>query len=77
MTFRIESLTAFTQIGDDDEEGIIALLGPEGIWLPMIAADHERVASLRAHAEATAKITGRPVRLVRFTVGTVIEEIKP
>ena len=48
--FRITEITAFTKIGPDDEEGVCAFLGPDGMWMPMIAADPHRVDDLRAIA---------------------------
>lgn len=45
--FRIETITAFTTIGDDDEEGVLAFLGKDGFWIPMVAANPERLEDLR------------------------------
>jgi len=64
--FRIEELAAWTQIDDDDEEGVTAFLAPGGVWMPMIGANTERIKSLRAHAEAVCAMTGKPVELVSF-----------
>ena len=51
--FRITSITAFTTIGPDDEEGVMAFMTPSGTWMPMIAADSHRVDDLREIAKAT------------------------
>jgi hypothetical protein len=48
--FRITEITAFTTIGEDDEEGVVAFMG-DGVWMPMIAADITRLTQLRQHAE--------------------------
>lgn len=52
--FRIHSITAFTTIGADNEEGVMAFYDPgQGVWMPMIAADQARVSDLRRIAETT------------------------
>lgn len=51
--FRITSITAFTTIGKDNEEGVMAFRDEaQGVWMPMIAADEHRVNDLRRIAEA-------------------------
>lgn len=74
---RIETIVAFTQIDEIDEEGIIAFLGADGMWLPMIGADEARIRSLYPQAEETARLTGRPVRMLRFTGVELIDVIQP
>lgn len=56
--FRITGLTIFTQIGDDDEEGLLAFVDAgqtlgQGfpVWMPMCAAAERRVEQLRHIAE--------------------------
>lgn len=77
MSFRITSLHAWTQIGPDDEEGIIGYLGSDGTWMPLIASDRVRLDELRRYAEAIARQTGRPVQLRSFAAGMVVDEIAP
>lgn len=77
MTFRITSITAYTQIGPDDEEGIIAFLNDDGAWMPMIAADPARLDQLRMFAQVTADISGRPVTVRQFGIGEVLDTIEP
>lgn len=36
------------------------------VHFPLVGADMDRIKSLRPHAEAIRKMTGYPVRLVRF-----------
>ena len=48
--FRITEITAFTTIGPDDEEGVVAFMDGE-IWMPMVAADITRLSMLRAIAD--------------------------
>jgi hypothetical protein len=75
MSPRVTELYAWvvTDTGPDDE-GVPAFLGPTGAWMPMMGADLERAASLRAEAEKVAAITGKPVRLLR-SVGE-LEEVE-
>lgn len=63
--FRITEITAFTTIGPDDEEGVTAFLGPQGTWIPMIAADITRLTQLRDEAEKF-RAMGVEVRERRF-----------
>ena len=73
--FRILTLSAFVSINpDDDEEGVLGEL-VNGVWMPFIGADPDRVASLRPRAEAIAKAAGRDVELVRFSVRESLEVI--
>jgi hypothetical protein len=74
--FRIGAIHAYVSVGEDDQEGIIGEnIG--GSWLPFIAADEHRLIQLRPIAERIAKASGRPVRLVRFSVREDIEVIEP
>ena len=63
--FRITEITAFTAIGEDDEEGICAFLSGDGIWMPMVAADISRLTQLRERAEMF-RAAGTEVRERRF-----------
>lgn len=74
--FRITTIHAFTAIGEDGDEGIPAIL-LDGTWMPMVCADQARLESMRPHAEAVAKSTGKAVKLVRFSVRSDIETIAP
>jgi hypothetical protein len=71
--FRIERMWAFLVIHDDGDEAVPAMAGPDGIWVPMIAADQERLSQLRPHAESMAKMLGKEIRLVRFDNMTTVE----
>ena len=46
-------------------------------WMPLVGADMERMNSLKKHAEAIAKATGRRIVLAEFSVRKDIEEILP
>lgn len=78
--FRITGLTIFTQIGDDDEEGLLAFIdagqtlgGGMPVWMPMCAADQRRVDQLRHVAET--KFAGVPWVERRFYPGEVLNEV--
>lgn len=77
VSFRIETLTAYTQIDEGDEEGLVGFLTADGTWMPMIAADHVRLANLRDRAQLVADATGRPVRVRRFTTAVEVETLTP
>jgi hypothetical protein len=75
--FRIEHLYAFLSIDEtDDDEGVCAFHGGQG-WMPMVAADEERLDDYKRIAKRIASETGRPVKLVRFDQRVELEEIKP
>ena len=65
--FRITSLRAWTSIDPEDgDEGIAAFM--EGnVWIPMVAADEERLRALYPMVERLAAATGRPFWLREFT----------
>ena len=65
---RIESMYAFIQHDPvTNTEGVIAFFDRHAhVWMPMVGADLDRVDQLRTLAKDTAKVTGRPVRLVHF-----------
>jgi hypothetical protein len=77
MPYRITEIWAFTSIDEDDEEGIVAMHVPNHGWMPMIAADRTRLEQLRPEAVKIASITGRDMRLSRFTVRENVEVISP
>jgi hypothetical protein len=73
--FRIERVWAFLAVGDDDDEGIMAAhIG--GTWMPLIAADRDRLESLRPYAEMAAAISGKGVELVCFEQRVFVERLR-
>ena len=48
--FRISQITAFTTIGDDDEEGVVAM-EMNGMMMPFISADITRLTEMREWAK--------------------------
>ena len=51
-----------------DDEGILAMTLPGLGTTPMVGADLDRVEALRPHADAIARTTGRPYRILRFAL---------
>lgn len=77
--FKVTDLWAYVQVGEDGDEGILAMLH-QGVWLPMIGADEARLKSLRGAVVALARATGRRVELRHFAgpaeVVDVLESVK-
>lgn len=75
---RITELYAYvTYDADEGDEGVPAFAGPDGALLPMMGADMERAESLKALAQETANMLGKPIKLVRSTGLEVVEVLKP
>lgn len=74
---KIEQMFAFVIVDDDGTEGIPAFQGPNGMAMPMVGADLERVESLRPIAEDMAKQLNKDVTLAVFEVRKDVEVIKP
>ena len=61
---------------DQDDEGVTAC-NVGGVWMPLVGADMARIDSLRPAAQAIASITGKRVKLVRFTQRQEVEILSP
>jgi hypothetical protein len=67
----------------DDCEGIPAFAGPHPndpnatMFMPMVGADRERMLALLPMARQMVKVTGKKMRVVRFTHIEEIEEVAP
>lgn len=73
---RINEMWAF--IAEDsgpEDEGVIAMLGPKNLMIPLVGSDLTRVESLRPHAMEIAKRLGKPVKLVHFTTRVEVETL--
>lgn len=75
MQNKITTIHAFIAEEEDGSEGLCAFQSPGYGWIPMVAADPDRVQSLREYAEGIARSTGRPVKLIRFSVRSDLEVI--
>lgn len=70
---RITEIFVFVA-GPEDDEGVVAF--SNGLtWFPMVAADRARIESLRREAQEIANQSGKPVRLLRFSVREDLETI--
>lgn len=68
MTRKINEMYAFVSVDpEDDTEGIIAMKTAGGYWLPLVGADMNRVDSLRAKALELGDLSGREVKLLKFS----------
>lgn len=76
---RIDELWAW--VAEDDgptDEGVAAFLNPaDGMWMPLVGADRERVESMRQAAHTIALAAGKRIRLVRFAARHDVELIDP
>lgn len=71
----IKSLYAFVAVDPEDgNEGVMSVT-VHGMVMPLIAADEDRLASIRPIAAASARASGRTVKLVQFTERKEIETL--
>ena len=75
--FVIQDIYAYLCIHDDGDEGIVGVQLADGAWLPLIAADLERLSILADYAEGVSRRTGKQIKLVRFTVREDLEVVNP
>lgn len=76
---KITELYAFVacDTGPDDE-GVAAFMSPTTkTWMPMVAADKNRVDSLRKMAQMVADESHDVVRLIKFSVREELEVFEP
>ena len=73
---RIDHLHAYLSVDDDGSEGVIAW--PMGnTIMPLIAADDRRLKEITPLAKRLSELTGKHVRLVRFTKRKSSSQIVP
>lgn len=74
--FKIESVYAWVHTEEDGTEGVPAFQDPAGgFMMPLIAADPDRLVSLRPIAEGIVANTGKPLVLAKFSVREDVETI--
>ena len=74
---KIEQIYAFiAEDEDEDDEGVVAT-DVMGMMMPLIAADRDRVDSLRQIAADIVVKTNKPIKLVVFTNRADVEQIFP
>lgn len=76
MTLSIDAMYAFIAV-DEDGEGVTAFQSPKMGWIPMVAADKDRVDSLRPIAQGIATQTGQRIVLAKFEQRTDLEILEP
>jgi hypothetical protein len=74
--FKIKTIHAFIATEDDGTEGVIGQLMPDGVFMPFVCADAERVKLLRPFAAEIARMSNKPVKLARFSVREDLEDIE-
>lgn len=73
----IDELFAFVS-SDKMGEGLCAFLAPDSqTWMPMVAADAQRLDSLYDVAQDLADQSGCSIKVVRFSRRTQIRTIEP
>lgn len=73
---RIDEVWAFISKDEEGHEGLCAIQTLDG-WMPLIAADKERLESLRSEAKKLAEHTPNDIVLCRFHNREEVEIIKP
>jgi hypothetical protein len=72
---RIDCIWAFLSVDPEDGNEGLCAASVNGAWLPLIAADEARLASLWPKAEEIARETGHVIRLVKFHNREVVRQI--
>lgn len=49
-----------------DDEGVMAMMLPNGVWAPMVGADVARAVLIKPMAEEIAKAAGKPYKCLHF-----------
>lgn len=63
---RIDAVWMAVSVDDDGSEGVCAVM-VDGTWMPLLAADENRLADIKAAASNIAKQQNRLVRIVKMT----------
>lgn len=71
---RIDSVWMALSVDDDGTEGVCAFMSNNG-WVPLVAADENRLADIRKMARQIAYSENRLVRIVRMTTREEVELI--
>jgi hypothetical protein len=78
MPLRIEEIFAWIITERDGSQGIPARMDlDQGVWIPLVGADKERIESLRPTAIMLAGDLGLKLELVRFHGSEVLETHDP
>ena len=71
---RVDAVWLALSVDDDGTEGVCAIL-VNGTWMPLLAADEERLPFIIAQARAIARRDQRLVRIVRLHGREELEQI--
>lgn len=71
--FVIKELWAVVVVHDDTDESVPAVRAPNGVFVPLIAADQTRLVWLKEQARHMANQTTKSFKLVRFDNRTDLE----
>ena len=74
---KIVKMYAWIATEPDGGEGVVAIRLPDGMWMPLVGADRERIDSLRKQAVGIMRDTNMPIALKEFSTCTVLEELTP
>lgn len=72
---RIETIWAFLSV-DETGEGIAGAM-MRGQWWQLVTADEKLASTMKPVAQQVATLTGKKIKLVKFTAREEIEEILP
>lgn len=70
---RIDAVWAAVSVDDDGTEGLCAVFTGSG-WMPLLAADEDRLPFVRQQAAIIATRDSRKVYVIRLAERSVIEE---
>ena len=75
LGFIVKEVWAVIAVHGDGDEAVPAVMSPDGLWFPLIAADPRRLAWIREQAQFLADSTDNapPLKLVRFDTRTDLE----
>jgi hypothetical protein len=73
---KIDALYAFISVDENGMEGICAFKSQAG-WMPMVASDPDRVASIIPIAREMARAGKKEIKLIKVSVREDIETISP
>jgi hypothetical protein len=73
----IHELYAYVSVDEEGNEGVLAHYVPPLGNVPLVGADMDRMMSYKPYALEIAKLTGMPVRLLKFSIREIMEDFEP
>lgn len=73
----ILQMFAWTVVDDDGTEGVPAFIGSNGVAVPLVGADRERIEQFRAMIMCDPTLKGKRITLAQFSVRTDLETVTP